>query len=132
MLLPWALCGWILVAAILASRRPAPRWIAVLALLFATAGGVNSTALLMISPLPVLWFISAARMGDMSWRRAAGMSVATAVASAGAGAWLVASAVAEPIADTAFRTEWKLSVSAAVNDWPESGADGQGRRTTEI
>jgi len=93
MLLPWALCGWILVAAILATRRPAPRWIAVLALLFATAGGVNSTALLMISPLPVLWFISAARTGDMSWRRAVGLSVATAVSSAVAGAWLVASAV---------------------------------------
>lgn len=92
MLLPWALCGWILTAAILATRRPAPRWVAVLALLFATAGGVNSTALLMISPLPVLWFISAARAGDIAWRRAIGLSAATAVASAAAGAWLVASA----------------------------------------
>jgi len=92
MLLPWALCGWILAAAVLATRRPAPRWLAVLALLFATAGGVNTTALLMVTPLPVLWFIAAARNGDISGLRAAMLSMGTAVGSALVAAWLVASA----------------------------------------
>lgn len=92
MLLPWAVAGWVLAAAILATRRPPARWLAVIAVLFATAGGVNSTALVMVSPLPVLWFWWARRTGDISGGRALGLSVATAVSAVTVSAWWLVSA----------------------------------------
>lgn len=92
MLLPWAVAGWVLGAAVLATRRPSPRWLAVIALAFATAGGVNSTAILMIAPLPIIWFWWAHRCGDVTTARALTLSVATGVSSMVVSAWWLASA----------------------------------------
>lgn len=92
MLLPWAVAGWVLGASVLATRRPSARWIAVIAFAFATAGGVNSTAFLMITPLPIIWFWWAYRIGEISLRRATSLGFATAISTALAGAWWLASA----------------------------------------
>lgn len=92
MLLPWAVSGWVLAAAVLATRRPSARWVAVIAVLLATAGGVNSTALVMVTPLPLLWFWWARRQGEITGGRALGLTVATGVASVAAGAWWLVSA----------------------------------------
>ncbi|NBS30546.1 MAG: DUF3367 domain-containing protein [Actinobacteria bacterium] len=66
MLLPWAVAGWVLGTAILATRGPWPRPIAIMALLIASAGGVNSTAIVMITPLPLLWFYWSYRCRERS------------------------------------------------------------------
>lgn len=92
MLLPWVVAGWVLGAAVCATLRPSPRWVAVLAFALATAGGVNSTAILMITPLPILWFWWARRLGDITTRRAVGLSIATGAATAVASAWWLTSA----------------------------------------
>ncbi|MEY2975551.1 MAG: hypothetical protein RIR49_1971 [Actinomycetota bacterium] len=92
MLLPWAVAGWLLAAAILATRRPPARWLAVAALLLATAGGVNSTALVMITPLPLLWFWWARRTGDISGARAVGLALATGTTAVTVSAWWLVSA----------------------------------------
>ncbi|MGA1036977.1 MAG: alpha-(1-_3)-arabinofuranosyltransferase domain-containing protein [Ilumatobacteraceae bacterium] len=93
MLLPWAVAGWVLGTAILATRGPWPRPIAIMALLIASAGGVNSTAIVMITPLPLLWFYWSYRCGERSGVHAFGLAVASGVASLLASAWWVASAV---------------------------------------
>ena len=92
MLLPWAVSGWVLAAAVLATRRPSARWVAVIALLVATAGGVNSTAVVMVTPLPLLWFWWARRRGEITGGRAVGLVVATGAASVAAGGWWLVSA----------------------------------------
>jgi len=93
MLLPWAVAGWILGSAILATRGPWPRPIAVIGLLIATAGGVNSTAIVMITPLPLLWFYWSYRRGERSGPQAFGLAIATGVFSLLTSAWWVTSAV---------------------------------------
>lgn len=68
LLLPWAGLGWIVAATVRASRpegRPASwfvRWRepAIIALIVATVGSVNATALAMIVPAPAIWLVYAA------------------------------------------------------------------------
>ena len=72
MLLPWAGLGWI-VGLHGRARRPArggatPRSCA---LVIATVGAVNATALLMVAPAPVLWLLDRrGRAARSRWRRA--------------------------------------------------------------
>ena len=55
MLLPWAGLGWIVGLTIGAATRTRWRDAALCALVIGTVGAVNTTALLMIAPAPVLW-----------------------------------------------------------------------------
>ena len=54
MLLPWAGLGWIIGLTVLAGRRGGWRYPATLALVVASVGAVNATALLMVAPAPVV------------------------------------------------------------------------------
>ncbi len=143
MLLPWAVAGWVLGSAVLATRRPSPRWIAVIAFAFATAGGVNSTAILMITPLPVLWFWWARRTGEITTSRAIGLGVSTAVSTALAGAWWLASAwigsrhgpdllsFSETINDVS-RTATSPEVLRLSGYWLTYVVEGNGLATTDV
>ncbi|MFM8562415.1 MAG: alpha-(1-_3)-arabinofuranosyltransferase family protein [Acidimicrobiia bacterium] len=63
LLLPWALLGWIVAVSIDFVREPRLGRLAVFALLIASSGGLNATALLMIAPAPIAVII------DHLWRR---------------------------------------------------------------
>ncbi len=67
MLLPWAGLGWI-VGLTVARRDPQPRGATPrsCALVVATVGAVNATALAMIVPAPVLWLVVAGRRATRS------------------------------------------------------------------
>ena len=58
MLLPWAGLGWIVGLTVAAATRTRWRHAALAALVIATVGAVNATALLMIAPAPVLWLLT--------------------------------------------------------------------------
>ncbi len=88
LLLPWASLGWIVgltVRATLAlpADTTAATWRlrlrpwrepALIALIVATVGSTNATALAMIVPAPVLWILHVAWQGRISWRRAAAVT----------------------------------------------------------
>lgn len=93
MLLPWAIAGWLFGASIRATLTSAPRWIAVMALLIATAGGVNTTAIAMVSWLPIAVFFVAYRDRKISGQQFSGLAVATTGSAIVMSAWWVASAV---------------------------------------
>lgn len=91
MLLAWAGLGWLVGLTIRAATRTRWRDAALAALVVLTVGAVNTTALVMIAPAPVLWLLHAAAGGTISWRRAA----ATAARIGGLGLavslwWIVA------------------------------------------
>ena len=75
MLLPWAGLGWIVGLTIGAATRTRWRDAALCALVIGTVGAVNTTALLMIAPAPVLWL-------RRRRRRAHGVRCVAAVAAA--------------------------------------------------
>ena len=103
LLLPWAGLGWIVALTIRATRsddatddrdwrsrlRP---WHepAIIALIVATVGSVNATALALIVPGPVLWLIHAAWQRQVTWRRATGIALRVGVLSLAASAWWIA------------------------------------------
>ena len=66
MLLPWAGLGWIVGLTVLAATRTRWRHAALCALVVATVGAVNATALLMIAPAPVLWLAGRPAPSDAS------------------------------------------------------------------
>lgn len=70
MLLPWAAVGWIVGLTIGAATRTRWRDAALCALVIATVGGVNATALVMVAPAPVLWLVVAAAERTVTPKRA--------------------------------------------------------------
>lgn len=74
MLLPWTAVGWIVGLTVLAARRGGWRYPALMALVIATTGSPNATALAMIVPAPVLW------LAHEAWSRR--ITVRQAVAAA--------------------------------------------------
>ena len=60
LLAPWAALGWLMVCTVLAARRGGWRWPALFALVVATVGGINATALVLCGLAPVLWLAYAA------------------------------------------------------------------------
>ncbi|MET0577641.1 MAG: alpha-(1-_3)-arabinofuranosyltransferase family protein, partial [Ilumatobacteraceae bacterium] len=71
MLLPWAGLGWIVGLTVLAATRSRWRHAALAALVVASVGAVNATALLMVAPAPVLWLLIAAGERRVTWKRVA-------------------------------------------------------------
>ena len=70
MLLPWAALGWLIGLTMLAAQRGGWRHPAIIALVLATVGAPNATAILMIAPGPVLWLLHATVQREIDWRRA--------------------------------------------------------------
>ena len=70
MLLPWAGLGWVVGLTIGAATRTRWRDAALCALVIATAGSVNATALAMVAPAPVLWLVLAVVERTVTARRA--------------------------------------------------------------
>ncbi|MGH8922751.1 MAG: alpha-(1-_3)-arabinofuranosyltransferase domain-containing protein, partial [Actinomycetes bacterium] len=93
MLLPWAGLGWIVGLTFLAATRSRWRHAALCALVIATVGAVNATALLMIAPAPVLWLIVAAIERQIGWGRAVATAARIAVLSLGVSLWWIAAIV---------------------------------------
>ena len=70
MLLPWAGLGWLIGLTMAAARRGGWRHPAIIALVLATVGAPNATAILMVAPGPVLWLVHDTIDGRITWRRA--------------------------------------------------------------
>jgi arabinofuranan 3-O-arabinosyltransferase len=90
MLLPWAGLGWIVGLTAAAATRTPWRHAALAALVVATVGAVNATALMMIAPAPVLWLLSAAIGRLVTWRRALTTALRIGVLSLGVSLWWIA------------------------------------------
>ena len=90
MLLPWAGLGWIVGLTVRAATRSSWRHVAVLALVMATVGSPNATALAMIAPAPVLWLLHAAWSRLITWRRAALTTAKIGILSLGVSLWWIA------------------------------------------
>jgi arabinofuranan 3-O-arabinosyltransferase len=89
LLLPWAALGWIVGLTIRAGvasaspqagsgwRKRLERWRdpAAIALVVATIGAVNATAVALIVPAPLLWLVHAAWQRSLTWRQATAAAV---------------------------------------------------------
>ncbi len=89
MLLPWAGLGWIVGLTAAAATRTKWRHAALVALVIATVGAVNATALMMIAPAPVLWLLSAAIGRLVTWRRAVTTALRIGLLSFGVSLWWI-------------------------------------------
>lgn len=87
MLLPWAGLGWIVGLTVGAALRTRWRDAALCALVVGTVGAVNTTALLMIAPAPVLWLVVAAAERTVPVRRAVVTAAKVGVLSLATSAW---------------------------------------------
>ena len=87
LLLPWAALGWMVGLTQGAATRTRWRDAALFALLVATVGGINATALLMIAPAPLLWLADAAARGTITWRRAGRTAVTLGGLSVAVSLW---------------------------------------------
>jgi arabinofuranan 3-O-arabinosyltransferase len=72
MLLPWAGLGWIIWLTIGAATRTRWRDAALCALVIGSVGAVNTTAMLMIAPAPLLWLLVAVAERTVTRRAALG------------------------------------------------------------
>ena len=74
-------------------RRPGGATPRCAALVVATVGAVNATALLMIAPAPVLWLLVAAAERRITWRRAGATAARIGGLSLGVSLWWIAMVV---------------------------------------
>ncbi len=93
MLLPWAGLGWIVGLTALAATRSKWRHAALCALVVASVGAVNATALLMVAPAPVLWLLVAALERRVGWIRAMTTAARIGVLSLVVSLWWIAAVV---------------------------------------
>lgn len=93
MLLPWAGLGWIVGLTWKAVRDGGWGGPAAIALVVATVGSPNPTALVMVAPAPVLLLVFMAVERITSWRQALSTAARTAVLSTGASLWWMAAVV---------------------------------------
>ena len=90
MLLPWAGLGWIVGLTAAAATRTRWRHAALAALVVASVGAVNATALMMIVPAPLLWLLIAGAERQITWRRAGSTAARIGVLSLGVSLWWMA------------------------------------------
>lgn len=95
MLLPWAGLGWIVALTVAAATRSRWRHAALVALVIASVGAVNATALLMIAPAPLLWLLVSAAERRITWRRATSTAVRIGSLSLGVSLWWIAMVVVQ-------------------------------------
>jgi arabinofuranan 3-O-arabinosyltransferase len=89
MLLPWAGLGWIVGCTVGAATRTRWRDAALIALIVATVGAPNATALIMIAPAPILYLLCAAAQRQIGWRRAISVALRIGVLSLGVSLWWI-------------------------------------------
>ena len=87
MLLPWAGLGWVLGLTIGAATRTRWRDAALCALVIATTGSVNATALAMVAPAPLLWLLLAVVERTVTVRRALVAATRIGVLAIGTSLW---------------------------------------------
>lgn len=143
-LLPWAALPWMIAAVVLAVRRGGWRWPGVFALIVATVGGVNATALLLAGLGPLVWLVALVVLERVPARRAAAVAGRIGVLSAVVSLWWVAGLWAqgrygvpilrytetyETVASTATAPElarglgyWFFYGSDKLGPWIEAGA----------
>ena len=95
MLLPWAGLGWIIGLTIGAATRTRWRDAALCALVVGTVGAVNTTAMLMIAPAPVLWLLVAVAERTVTLRSAVAAALRIGGLAVGASAWWLAMQVVQ-------------------------------------
>ena len=89
MLLPWAGLGWIVGLTVGAATRTRWRDAALCALVVATVGNVNATALVMIAPAPVMWLAVAVAERTITVRRAVGAAARIGALILATAAWWI-------------------------------------------
>ncbi len=92
MLLPWAALGWLIGLTLRAAQATATggrRWRepALMALVLASVGAPNATALLMIAPGPVLLLLHTRGQLGLTWRAVSGVAVRIGVLAVGVSVW---------------------------------------------
>ena len=87
MLLPWAGLGWIIGLTIGAATRSRWRDAALCALVIGSVGAVNTTAMLMIAPAPLLWLLVAVAEHTVTRRAALGAVARIGGLALGTSAW---------------------------------------------
>lgn len=105
LLLPWAGLGWIIGLVVRATadgvvasderrtwRTRLRPWRdpALIALVVATVGSVNATALALIAPAPVLWLLHVGWQRTLPWRTVVGVGARTAALCTAVSAWWIA------------------------------------------
>jgi arabinofuranan 3-O-arabinosyltransferase len=113
LLLPWAALGWLVGLTTLAcddiaaaatsgsgrgrtsGRLRVWRAPALIALVVATVGSANATALLLVAPGPALWLLHAARNRAISWRQCVAVAARVGVLCVGVSLWWVAMLVVQ-------------------------------------
>ncbi|MDX2379656.1 MAG: alpha-(1-_3)-arabinofuranosyltransferase family protein, partial [Acidimicrobiia bacterium] len=104
LLLPWAALGWLVGLTVLACRDEtapaATRWQrwrspALIALVVATVGSANATALALVAPAPALWLVHVVWMRDVQWRQAVAIAARTVLLCLAASLWWIAMLVVQ-------------------------------------
>ena len=110
LLLPWAGLGWIVGLVVRATsdgaigsderrtwrvRLRAWRDPALIALVVATVGSVNATALALIAPAPLLWLLHVGWQRSLPWRAVVGVGLRTTALCLAASAWWIAMLVVQ-------------------------------------
>ena len=96
LLRPWAGLGWMVASAILAARRGGWRWPALFALVVATVGGINATALVLCGLAPVLWLAHAAWVSrEVPVRRVLAAAGRIGLLTLAASAWWIVALVVQ-------------------------------------
>lgn len=90
LLAPWAGLGWLIGLTVLAARRGGWRHPALFALIIASIGGSNGTALVMIAPAPILYLVDLVVRRELVWRRALAVAARIGVLSAVVSVWWLA------------------------------------------
>ncbi len=90
MLLPWAGLGWLVGLTIRTATNRPWRHAALFALVVATVGAVNATAIALVAPAPLLWLVHAAAGRQITWRRAAATAARLAGLSLAVSLWWIA------------------------------------------
>lgn len=89
LLLPWAGLGWMVGLTIDAIRRGGWRDPLLFALVVATVGGINATAMVMIAPAPLLVIADSAWRKQIRWRAALGIVWRIGIGSLGVSIWWI-------------------------------------------
>lgn len=93
LLLPWSLLGWILGYSVLVARHHRARHIAVWAILVASTGGLNATALAMIAPAPLVWILAESR--GRGWRATTRLVLGLGALAVAVNAWWISGLVTQ-------------------------------------
>jgi hypothetical protein len=89
LLLPWAALPWLVGLTMRAARRGGWRDPALFALVVATAGSVNASALVLVLVAPLLWLLFELFRGRAARRRALAAGLRIGLLSLGASAWWI-------------------------------------------